>query len=200
MTALQLAPGDALLIADVQNDFVTGSLHVPGGAEIVPVLNRYAAAFAARSLPVFATRDWHPPDHCSFRARGGPWPIHCVAGTDGAAFVPGFVLPAGTTIVSKATAADREAYSAFSGTELDALLRSRAIRRLFVGGLATDYCVLQTALDARRLGYAVFVLADGIRAVNVAPDDGDRAIAAMRQAGAETIEFDAIEERTRGAG
>lgn len=192
MNSVQLGPGDALLIADVQNDFITGSLAVPGGAEIVPVLNRYAATFAARSLPVFATRDWHPADHCSFREHGGPWPVHCVAGTHGAAFLAGFELPPETTIVSKATAVDKEAYSAFAGTDLDALLRARSIKRLFVGGLATDYCVLNTALDGLKLGYAVFVLTDGIRAVNVAPDDGGNAIAAMQQAGAETIEMTAL--------
>jgi nicotinamidase/pyrazinamidase len=192
MTSVQLGLGDALVMADIQNDFVTGSLAVPGSAEVVPVLNRYAAAFAARSLPVFATRDWHPPDHCSFRESGGPWPRHCVAATDGAAFVAGLILPAGTTIVSKATAVDREAYSAFAGTDLDASLRSRGTRRLFIGGLATDYCVLQTACDARALGYCVFVLLDAIRAVDVAPGDGAKAIAAMQRAGAETIEIGAI--------
>jgi nicotinamidase/pyrazinamidase len=189
MTSVQLAAGDALLIADVQNDFITGSLGVPGGTEVVPMLNRYLGAFVARSLPVFATRDWHPPDHCSFREQGGPWPVHCVAGTEGAAFVAGFALPADATIVSKATTRDREAYSAFAGTDLDAKLRARSVRRLFVCGLATDYCVLNTALDALSLGYRVFVLTDGIRAVNVAPDDGAKAVAAMREAGAETVDF-----------
>jgi nicotinamidase/pyrazinamidase len=192
MSSVQLGLGDALVMADLQNDFVTGSLAVPGSAEVVPVLNRYAAAFAARSLPVFATRDWHPPDHCSFRESGGPWPPHCVAATEGAAFVAGLTLPAGTTIVSKATAVDREAYSAFAGTDLDASLRSRGTRRLFIGGLATDYCVLQTVCDARALGYRVFVLLDAIRAVYVAPGDGAKAIAAMQRAGAETIEIGAI--------
>jgi nicotinamidase/pyrazinamidase len=189
MTSVQLAAGDALLIADVQNDFITGSLGVPGGTEVVPMLNRYLGAFVARSLPVFATRDWHPPDHCSFREQGGPWPVHCVAGTEGAAFVAGLALPADATIVSKATTRDREAYSAFAGTDLDAKLRARSVRRLFVCGLATDYCVLNTALDALSLGYRVFVLTDGIRAVNVAPDDGAKAVAAMREAGAETVDF-----------
>jgi nicotinamidase/pyrazinamidase len=194
MNDVRLAPGDALLIADVQNDFITGTLAVPGGGEIVPVLNRYLALFAAHSLPVFATRDWHPPDHCSFRSRGGTWPLHCVAGTPGAAFVAGFALPADAVIVSKATTVDREAYSAFSGTELEALLRSRGIVRLFVGGLATDYCVLETARDGRRLGYPVFVLTDAIRAVDVTPGDGARAIAAMVAAGATPIVFEDIVE------
>ena len=193
MRSVQLGLGDALVMADVQNDFVTGSLAVPGSAEVVPLLNHYAAAFAARSLPVFATRDWHPPDHCSFRESGGPWPVHCVAGTQGAAFVAGLILPAGTIVVSKATALDREAYSAFAGTDLDASLRSRGTRRLFVGGLATDYCVLHTVCDARALGYRVFVLLDAIRAVDVARDDGTKAIAAMQRAGAETIEIGAID-------
>jgi nicotinamidase/pyrazinamidase len=184
MTSVRLGLGDALVMADIQNDFVTGSLAVPGSAEVVPVLNRYAAAFAARSLPVFATRDWHPPDHCSFRESGGPWPRHCVAATDGAAFVAGLILPAGTTIVSKATAVDREAYSAFAGTDLDASLRSRGTRRLFIGGLATDYCVVESVEDARRLGYGVTVLADAIRAVEAHPGDEARSLARMRAAGA----------------
>lgn len=197
MTTVRLGPGDTLVITDVQNDFVTGSLAVRGGAEIIPMLNRYAVAFAARSLPVFATRDWHPRDHCSFRERGGPWPPHCVADTSGADFAPGLALPPDTTIVSKATRPDREAYSAFSGTDLDASLRSRGARRLFIGGIATDYCVLQTVRDARGLGYPVFLLTDVIRAVDVAPDDGAKAVAAMRQAGAEAIEIGAIEDANR---
>src|SRR5512134_2546122 len=112
MTAVQLEPGDALVIVDVQNDFVTGSLAVPRGAEVIPVLNRYAAAFAAESLPLFATRDWHPRDHCSFHEHGGPWPPHCVADTSGADFASGLTLPPGTTIVDNAATADRDTYSA----------------------------------------------------------------------------------------
>ncbi len=182
---LALRTGDALVVVDVQVDFLPGgSLAVPRGDEVVPVLNRWLAAAASRGLPVYATRDWHPPGHCSFRARGGPWPPHCVAGSAGAAFAPGLLLPGGADVVSKATDPDRDAYSGFQGTDLDARLRAAGARRLLVGGLATDYCVLETVRDARRLGYEVLLLADAVRAVEVRPGDGARALEEMRRAGA----------------
>lgn len=184
MKPVRLRREDALVVVDVQNDFVTGTLRVPDAAAIVPVLNRYIAEFRCRGLPIVATRDWHPANHVSFRGQGGPWPAHCVAGTFGAAFAPGLELPAGTLLVSKATAPGRDAYSGFEGTDMDDLLRARAIARLFVGGLATDYCVLGTVRDALRLGYGVFLLADAIRAVNVHPGDGAAAEREMAQAGA----------------
>lgn len=172
----QPQPGDVLLVTDIQNDFLPGgSLAVAGGDEVVPVLNRYIDAFVARGLPVYATRDWHPEGHCSFHAQGGPWPVHCVAGTHGAAFAAALALPPDTTVISKAAARDQEAYSSFQGTDLDRRLRAAGIRRVFIGGLTTDYCVLNSVRDARRLGYDVFVLADAIRAVDVQPGDGLRA-------------------------
>lgn len=178
------APGDALVIVDVQGDFVSGSLAVPGGAEVIAPLNRAAAAFHVLGLPVVATRDWHPADHMSFAAQGGPWPPHCVAGTPGADAAEGLVLPAGTVVVRKATTPDADAYSAFSGTDLAAELRRRRVHRVIVGGLATDYCVLNTVTDALAEGFAAVVLEDAIRAVDVRPGDGDRAEDAMRAAGA----------------
>src|SRR5262245_43155377 len=135
-------PGDALVIVDVQGDFVTGSLAVPGGAEVIAPLNRAAEVFAARGLPVIATRDWHPDDHVSFHEQGGPWPPHCVAGTPGADSAEGLELPPGTAIIEKADTPAMDVYSPFAGTELADDLRARGIRRLVVGGLATDYCVL----------------------------------------------------------
>jgi nicotinamidase/pyrazinamidase len=177
-------PGDALVIVDVQGDFVTGSLAVPGGEEVIAPLNRAAAAFAERGLPVIATRDWHPDDHVSFHEQGGPWPVHCVAGTPGADSAEGLELPDGTTIVEKADTAAMDAYSAFEGTDLAADLRARGIRRLLVGGLATDYCVLNTVKDALDAGFETVVLEDAIRAVEVQPGDGDRAEDEMRRAGA----------------
>lgn len=187
----QLQAGDVLLVTDIQNDFLPGgSLAVSGGDEVVPVLNRYIGAFQAQGLPVYATRDWHPLRHCSFHAQGGPWPVHCVAGTQGAAFAPALALPPGTPVISKATSRDREAYSSFQGTDLDSRLRAAGIRRLFIGGLTTDYCVLNTVRDARRLGYEVFVLADAIRAVDVRPGDGQRAEAEMTRLGAQFITLD----------
>lgn len=184
-TARTLRSGDALIVVDMQNDFLPGgALPVPNGNEVIPPLNRWIDHFAEARLPILATRDWHPPGHCSFTAQGGPWPSHCVADTHGAAFAADLPLPAGCLIVSKATRPEDEAYSGFSGTDLDLRLRQMNIRRLFVGGLATDYCVLQTVLDARRLGYEVELLAKAIRAVEVKPGDGERAIASMIAAGA----------------
>jgi nicotinamidase/pyrazinamidase len=180
--------GDALIVVDVQNDFLPGgSLAVPDGDAVVPVLNEAMAAFERRGLPIFATRDWHPANHCSFRAQGGPWPLHCVAGSVGAAFASALRLPATATIVSKATTADKDAYSGFSGTDMDRLLRAAGVRRVFVGGLATDYCVLNTVRDARACGYDVVLLLGAIRAVDVSPGDGDKAIAEMIQLGTEAV-------------
>ncbi len=182
---VRLKPGDALVIVDVQNDFLPGgALPVPEGDRVVPVLNEYIHHFRAAGLPIVATRDWHPPDHCSFQAQGGPWPPHCVQGTPGADFAPGLELPEDALIVSKATKPDQEAYSGFQDTDLDARLREMGVRRLFIGGLATDYCVKQTVLDALRLGYRVYLLTDAIRAVDVQPGDGDAAIDEMLRAGA----------------
>lgn len=187
-TPIILSVGDALIVVDVQNDFLPGgSLAVAEGDEVVPVLNRYLAAFAEQRLPVYATRDWHPPDHCSFTAQGGPWSPHCRAGTPGAAFAPELNLPPRAVIVSKATERDRDAYSAFEDTELDEQLLQAKIHRLFIGGLATDYCVLQTVRDAIRLGFQVFLLTDAIRAVNVHPEDGAKAMERMIGLGAQAI-------------
>ncbi|OGS95374.1 MAG: nicotinamidase [Gallionellales bacterium RIFCSPLOWO2_02_FULL_57_47] len=190
---LQPKPGDALLIVDVQNDFLPGgSLAVPRGDEVVPVLNRYLRAFTAQNLPIYATRDWHPERHCSFRAQGGIWPPHCVAGTRGAEFAAALQLPSSAVIISKATTAELDAYSGFQGTNLDQQLREAKIRRLFIGGLATDYCVLNTVRDALRLGYEVFLLADAIRAVDVLPGKGQRAEQEMARLGAQRITIERI--------
>ena len=186
---VQPRQGDALLIVDVQNDFLPGgALGVPDGDAVIAPLNAWISRFTAAGLPVFATRDWHPPDHCSFRPQGGPWPLHCVAGSAGAAFAAALRLPADARIVDKATRSDVDAYSGFSGTDLRAQLQAAGVKRLFVGGLATDYCVLNSVLDARRLGYDVVLLTPAMRAVNIRPDDGDRAMAQMQAAGAVTLE------------
>jgi nicotinamidase/pyrazinamidase len=182
-----------MIIVDVQNDFLPGgALAVPKGDEVIAELNRYADLFASRQLPVFATRDWHPPNHCSFRERGGPWPPHCVAGTAGAQFAPGLALPPQTRIVAKATSPETDAYSGFAGTELDAMLRQAGVRRVFVGGLATDYCVLNTVKDARSLGYEVVLLRDAVRAVEVQPGDGLRAEQEMTRLGAVPADRQAV--------
>lgn len=177
---LGLQPGDALLVVDAQRDFMPGgSLAVPNGDAIVAPLNAYISAFAARRLPIFFTRDWHPADHCSFREMGGRWPSHCVARTPGAAWADGLTIVPGARIISKATDRAVEAYSAFAGTSLLALLQNLQVRRLFVGGLATDYCVHATVLDARTHGFDVIVLADAIRGVDAEPGDETRAISDM---------------------
>jgi nicotinamidase/pyrazinamidase len=176
---------DALLIVDVQRDFLPGgALAVPAGEAVVPILNRYIALATQAGVPVYASRDWHPHGHVSFHARGGPWPVHCVAGSEGAAFAPGLDLPPDATLVSKATTADMDAYSAFAGTDLATALRARSVTRLWIGGLATDYCVLNTVLDARREQFAVLFLEDASRPVEVEAGDGAHAVARMREAGA----------------
>ena len=125
-----LRPGDALLVADIQNDFLPGgSLGIKGGDEVVPVLLRYIAKFHAQSLPIFASRDWHPPHHCSFREQGGQWPVHCVIGSPGAQPPPHFSLPPSTLIIHKATCLDKDAYSVFEGTALETSLRAAGVRR-----------------------------------------------------------------------
>jgi len=191
--SIELQYGDALIVVDVQNDFLPGgSLAVPDGDAVVPVLNRYLAEFSARELPVYATRDWHPANHCSFKARGGPWPPHCVAESPGAQFAARLRFPSGTLVISKATQPDKDAYSGFEGTDLGTRLRARKIKRLFIGGLATDYCVLNTVRDARSLGHEVYLLTDAIRAVNVNPDDGPKAEAGMQRLGAKPITLAAL--------
>ncbi|MBP6607353.1 MAG: isochorismatase family protein [Nitrospira sp.] len=180
-----LRPGDALIIVDVQNDFLSGgALTVPGGHEIIPPLQRYLFLFTERGLPVFVTQDWHPPDHCSFHSQGGPWPRHCIAHTPGAQVPDDLQLPPSATVIFKGTDPTPEAYSGFQGTALHDRLQAARIVRLFIGGLATDYCVLDTVRDARALGYEVCLLVDAIRPVNVLPDDGRRAEEAMVLAGA----------------
>jgi nicotinamidase/pyrazinamidase len=195
---MQLQQGDALLIVDVQRDFVDGSLAVPGAGQIVPILEHYAGCFRKKGLPVFATRDWHPPDHVSFRERGGPWPPHCVAGSPGAQFA--LALAGDATIVSKGTARDADAYSAFDGTGFDETLKGAGIRRLFVGGLATDYCVLATVRDALEKGFLVFLLADAIRAVELKPGDGAFAVRTMLRLGAQLLHEQEVDPRLQAHG
>jgi nicotinamidase/pyrazinamidase len=178
--------GDALIVVDVQNDFLPGgALAVTRGDEVIAPLNGRLQSFAQQQLPVFVTRDWHPLRHCSFREQGGPWPPHCVAGTYGAELATGLRLPTGARIISKATRSEVDAYSAFQGTDLAVQLRNAGVRRVVIGGLATDYCVRATALDALAAGFAVAVLADAVRAVEALPGDGERSLAELRARGAE---------------
>ena len=177
-------PSDALLVVDMQNDFCEGgALAVNGGSALVPFINAEIATARAAGALIVASRDWHPVDHASFQHRGGPWPEHCVQDTPGAAFHPGLALPADTVRVSKATAFDADAYSAFDGTGLAGYLRDRGIDRVIVCGLALDVCVKATALDACREGFAVRLLEALSAAVD--PDAIDDVRNALLEAGVE---------------
>ena len=187
--SIDLQDGDALIIVDLQNDFLPGgALGLTDGDQVVAPINACIDFFLTKGLPIIATRDWHPVNHCSFQDQGGPWPPHCVANTQGARFAAELRLPPDATIISKAADPGRDAYSGFEGTELEAVLRSHGVRRVFVGGLATDYCVLNTVKDALANRYQVYVLFDAVRAVNVHPGDGDKAIEEMTAKGAIMID------------
>jgi nicotinamidase/pyrazinamidase len=167
--SVRFQPGDALLVVDVQNDFcLGGALPVPEGDTVVPVLNAWMAAAQRARVPIFASRDGHPADQVSFRTRGGPWPVHCVQGTAGAEFHFDLRLPGRTVIIDKGAEPRREAYSAFAGTDLAEQLMQLGIRRLWGGGLAQDYCVRASMLDAVQLGMDVHLIREGTRPVDPA--------------------------------
>jgi nicotinamidase/pyrazinamidase len=186
----------ALLIVDVQNDFCPGgALPVAQGDQVVEPLNRTAQRFTASGLPVFASRDWHPAETGHFKEYGGTWPVHCVRDTYGAAFHPELRLPKQTIVLSKGLDPQADGYSAFegetsTGTQLADLLAEAEIDHLCIGGLATDYCVQATVMDALDRGLSVTVLADGVAGVDVQPGDSQRALDAMRQAGAHIVTTD----------
>jgi len=178
---VKVLPSDALIIVDVQNDFCPGgALPVPKGDEVVDPINSMISLFSF----VVATQDWHPHNHISFREMGGPWPPHCVAGTWGAELHPRLKAEEISEFVKKGDKPDKEAYSGFDGTNLADILRSKGVERVFVCGLATDYCVKATVLDAIRNGFKTYVIVDAVRAVDVNPGDGERALEEMRMAGA----------------
>jgi nicotinamidase/pyrazinamidase len=173
---------EALLIVDFQNDFTPGgALGVEGGDEIAGRLNELASD--ALFEFVVATRDWHPPDHGSFREQGGIWPVHCVAGTEGAELHPGLDRSRVDAVVDKGQDVGADGYSGFEATLLEELLRARGVDDLTIGGIATDYCVKNTALDALRLGFRVTVDSSAVRAVEVSGGDGERALDEIRAAG-----------------
>ena len=181
---------DALLVVDMQNDFLPGgSLGIEGADSIIEVVNSYIERFARTASAIFASRDYHPPDHISFSARGGPWPPHCVAGTHGAEFHPALRLPPGARIISKATSPDKDAYSALEDTPLLEQLRAEGIDRVFICGLAMDYCVLASGRDLLQAGFEVVVLTDAVGAVDLRPGDGMRAREELRQLGAIEITY-----------
>lgn len=193
------AAGDLLLIVDVQNDFLPGgALGVKNGDQIIAPVNRAIALFMKKSLPVFYSRDWHPHNHSSFQPYGGPWPPHCIQDTGGAMFSADLTRPAKPSVFSKGTKVDEEEYSAFhaqdaAGRHVHQALEQLGIRRVFVGGLATDYCVLNTAMDLLQAGLRVCVITDACCAVNVSPDDGANALAKMIEGGAEIMKSEELE-------
>jgi nicotinamidase/pyrazinamidase len=176
---------EALIIVDVQNDFCPGgALAVPDGDAVIEPINRLA-----HELPfVVATRDWHPPDHHSFAAHGGPWPDHCVAGTPGAQIHDRVDAGEIDVLVDKGRAPDTEGYSGFDDTDLERLLRDTGVDTVNVAGLALDYCVKATALDAARAGFDVVVHRGATRAVDVHPGDGERAVRELVAAGVEVVD------------
>ena len=186
----------ALIVVDVQNDFADpkGTLYVKGGEDVVPMVNREIERARADGALLVYSQDWHPQSTPHFQKDGGVWPVHCVAGTWGADFHPTLDVDEGAESLKKGTGGE-DGYSVFTvrdpqtgeqaATALERILRERGIERVVIAGLATDYCVKDTALDARRLGFPVAVIEEGIRAVDLQPGDGERALREMREAGAE---------------
>ncbi len=190
---MKITESDALIVVDVQNDFCPGgSLGVDGGDQVASKLSALATYFRINGARIFATQDWHPENHSSFKEQGGPWPPHCVQGSSGAELHENLRLPVGTSIVRKGANPEVDAYSGFLDSNLEEQIRRTDIKRLFVGGLATDYCVLNTVLDAAALGFEVFLIEDAVAAVNVEPNDGEKAVEKMKKSGAESTTIDEI--------
>lgn len=174
----------ALIVVDIQNDFCPGgALAVTGGDEVITPANCLISHFRKLGALIFYTRDWHPANHCSFKEFGGPWPMHCVQGTPGAAFHPALAVPADATIMDKAWTPDSEDFSGKNSSELFPRLVQGGVRRVVLTGLATEYCIKATAQDARAEGFEVVVITDAIRPVNVRPGDEQRALDDMHTCG-----------------
>jgi nicotinamidase/pyrazinamidase len=175
---------EALIVVDMQRDFMPGgALPVPEGDKIIPRCNEYIEEFKRKGAMIVATRDWHPPNHISFKERGGPWPAHCVQNTPGAEFVVD--LPEDAVIISKATEPDKEAYSGFEGTNLAEILRKAGVKRVYICGVATEYCVKATALDALRHGFEVYLLRDAVKGIKL--EDEARALEELKRAGVKML-------------
>ncbi|MCS7111621.1 MAG: nicotinamidase [Ignisphaera sp.] len=167
MAIVKIRAIDALIVVDMQNDFMPGgALPVENALTIIPTINEYLKIFNDSAAVIVATRDWHPPNHISFNTRGGPWPPHCIQGSKGAEFHPLLKLPSSAIVVSKAIDENREAYSGFDSTELESVLRRRGVKRVFVCGVATEYCVRATAIDAMKLGFQTHILIDAIKGID----------------------------------
>lgn len=181
-----LKKGHALLLVEVQRDFCSGgALPVPGGDEIIPVLNEWIAAVREAGVPLYASRDWHPLRHVSFQGEGGEWPPHCLQDTQGAEFHPGLQLPEALVKISKGVRFDKDQYSAFDETGFDTLLRRDGIKRLWIGGLAQDICVMATALSARKAGFQAGLILNATRPLT--PEGGKQSLAEMKNAGVEIL-------------
>ncbi len=187
-----LTKNSALIVVDMQNDFINGALAVPNADTIIPIVNEYIKLFEKNNLMIVFTRDWHPENHCSFKENGGIWPKHCVQNTYGAEFHKDLYMPTNKYIISKAFLPDLEAYSAFEKTELDDLLKKNNIDTVFVCGLATDYCVKQTVLSALKLGYKTYLLVDAIKGVDLNNFDSEKAINEMIANKAKVVVFDEL--------
>ena len=185
-----LQSNDALLIVDVQRDFCPGgALPIEEGDRIIPVLNYWIESARRASVPIYASRDWHPVDHISFKEQGGPWPRHCIQDSDGAAFHPGLNLPDNVVKVTKGVRFDHDQNSAFDDTGLSERLKRDGVRRLFIGGLALDVCVLASVIDARKAGFKVQVIADAT--CPISEEDGRKATQKIKESGAEILTTDA---------
>ncbi|MBS7658156.1 MAG: bifunctional nicotinamidase/pyrazinamidase [Candidatus Bathyarchaeia archaeon] len=190
MEKVKVDKESALIIVDVQNDFLPGgALPVPNGDKVIPILNKYIELFNKVGAAIFATRDWHPPNHISFKTQGGIWPPHCIQNSKGAEFASNLKLPKNVNIISKAVNPNMEAYSGFEGTDLALKLKELGVKKVFIGGLATDYCVKNTVLDALKEGFKTFLLEDASRGVNLKPEDSENAIKEMVNKGALKVKF-----------
>jgi nicotinamidase/pyrazinamidase len=195
--------GKALLVVDIQNDFCPGgALSIPQGDRVIPVVNKYIRLFTKAKLPVFASRDWHPKVTAHFKKYGGVWPVHCVENTRGAEFHPALKLPGYAFLLYKGMDPGKDSYSAFqaqdaSGIELSNLLKILSVGQLYIAGLATDYCVKSSALDALRQGLKVTVLSDAVRGVDLNPGDSRKALEQVMQQGGKTLTFRQLEGRLK---
>ena len=206
---INISKADALIITNIQIDFLPGgALPISDANLVVPVINDYLKIFRRAGASIFAVRDWHPQNHTSFTGQGGKWPPHCIQETEGAKFHPDLKLPEGAVIISKATDTQDDSYSSFDRTELAQNLEMQGVYRLFVGGLATEYCILNTVLDSRKLGFSTLLLSDAVRGINAKPNDANGAIEEMVSAGAEQVALEdfpdvldvPFEEKARSVG
>ncbi len=196
-----MKPKKALLIVDVQNDFCPGgALGVPEGDKIIPAINKYIKIFAKKKLPIFTTRDWHPIKTKHFKDFGGVWPVHCLGNTRGAAFHPDLKLPKEAILLYKGMDPEEDCYSSFSAQDLSGqplfkLLKRMAIKEIYIAGLATDYCVKFTAIDALKHSFKVKILTDAIKGVDLKPKDSAEAIKKITKMGAKKIKLADLTKR-----